>query len=177
MKKMKITERIANYLYKKQLNETLAEEADMEYVYGPMAKAINRSKIGNWTCSIDNQAGVFYWDKKTGKDENELQVPATPFWEDEDGIVVDVVINDRYLSPRELKRLSLPGQKMRSNRYGHVVGIELTSNPSKDKAIYLKIMKPILSKVEKVWAKKQENTGSKTPRMMPNDVGPAKEIY
>lgn len=92
-----------------------------------IAKKYNGKSVSMWKLSVDRMAGTFYWSKPGSK----IEVLATPFWDGEEKLPVDVQNTDTgdYISQK-----SFP--------------LKFTGDMKKDEESYFKILRSVLSKVK-----------------------------
>jgi len=92
-----------------------------------IAKKYNGKSVSMWKLYVDRMAGTFYWSKPGSN----IEVLATPFWDGEEKVPVDVQNTDSgdYISQK-----SFP--------------LKFTGDMKKDEESYFKILKSVLSKVK-----------------------------
>jgi hypothetical protein len=92
-----------------------------------IAKKYRGKSVSMWKLSVDNMSGAFYWSKSGSK----IEVLATPFWDGEEKLPVDIqnVDSGDYISQK-----SFP--------------LKFTGDMKKDEESYFKILRQVLSKVK-----------------------------
>jgi len=92
-----------------------------------IAKKYRGKSISMWKLSVDPMSGAFYWSKSGSN----VEVLATPFWDGEEKLPVDIQDTDSgdYISQK-----SFP--------------LKFTGDMKKDEEAYFKILKLVLSKVK-----------------------------
>lgn len=92
-----------------------------------IAKKYRGKSISMWKLSVDGMSGSFYWYKPGSK----IEVLATPFWDGEEKLPVDIQNTDSgdYISQK-----SYP--------------LKFTGDMKKDEESYFKILRQVLSKVK-----------------------------
>jgi len=92
-----------------------------------IAKKYKGKSVSMWKLSMDPMSGAFYW-SKSGSD---VEVLATPYWEGEESVPVDVQNTDT-------------GDYISQNNYP----LKFTGDMKKDEEAYFKVLKSVLSKVK-----------------------------
>jgi hypothetical protein len=113
-----------------KLKKLMKEEVSSEYVddfHKHMVDKYNGKKINGWKFYFDRMSGTFYWDSPQSKNT----IMATPFWDSNDGLPVDVMDKD---SGEEVLSTQLP--------------LKSTGDIKKDEINYLKLLKTVFQKIK-----------------------------
>lgn len=110
----------------KLFNEGVSDQyADKFQSY--LIKKYKGKNFNGWSLTMDNMSGTFYWSSPKSKNV----IMATPFWDGNDGLPIDVINDD---TGDEIFSLKLP--------------LKATGDMSKDEMSYLKIIKSVFQKIK-----------------------------
>lgn len=114
----------------KKMNEEVDQKYKLQFAEELYRKLKGRS-IGSWEMDYDRMSGSLYFYLKG---DNDFQVYATPFWEGENSIPVDIQVTG--------------GGR---DRYDHITDIAFagSGNFDTDMKLYLKKMVPVLNKIKR----------------------------
>jgi hypothetical protein len=127
---MQITEKIDGFLSNK-LNENKYWRQAKNSYWTIILKPYVGKKLGNWEFDYNSMSGYFSFFKSGKAGQMDLEVACTPYWEDMDGIVVNVTTEYGEMLADKLIKLAEP-----------------TGDSKKDATVYFSHMKGILAKVD-----------------------------
>jgi hypothetical protein len=91
------------------------------------AKKYKGKSILMWKLYVDSMTGTFYWSKS----DSDVEVLATPYWEGEESLPVDIQNTDT-------------GDYVSQTKYP----LKFTGDMKKDEEAYIKVLRYVLSKIK-----------------------------
>lgn len=111
----------------KIVNEGQVNGQYVERFHKYLIKKYKGKDFNGWKLLFDNMSGTFYWTNSKSKNV----IMATPFWEYNDELPIDVIDDD---SGDEVLSIKLP--------------LKSTGDYSKDEINYLKLLKSVFQKIK-----------------------------